>query len=972
MSARLITLAGLRLIRNDHEVALPVQRRARAALLVYLAVERDVSRGQVMSVFWPESSEERARHALSQALYELRQRLGEEWLLVQGDRIRVLGTLQIDAEEFERAVEANSDDAALRLYLAPFLAGVDNLPASKPFENWADARRAHYERLHRRACRAQIGSCLARGDTGAAIAAAREWLRLDPQQDEAQHKLIELLAASGQRTEAVQQYEVYERQLAVDDLEPLDETRTLIAGIRARASGGSTPPHLPAAADPAAAMANESGEGSLTAPDSGGRARLRARALPHVLAFSAFAALVVTGWFVASGNEPQETSLDADRILILPFRAVGMEATVAAIGDGVVDLLSAKLDGTTGLHAVDAHTTFAALRKWQKPATELPRDSALLFARRLGAGMLLSGSVVATPGSVTISADLIDVARARVRSRASVEGDLDSLTVLLDRLTTHVIGAELGESDESLANFTSTSPAAVHEYLRGRYAYTRSGFVAALAHFDRAMQLDSQFALAALHYVRADQYAHGAPESASRARRVACAARHRVGASEQLRLVAFARCPDVVHGVRDLLDLMERAAAAASGDPELWGILGDALFHAGRGLPNWEHRAMTAFERALAFDVPYPAEPLAHLIMLKANNRDTAAVRLLSNRLVTEDTAAYWGVEAIWLPAALRGDTATLQRLRRSRFAELIVANPGNLYTMATHAQNLGIRIEDAELAVRIMKERADSMGNGNAGHLAIALSSAATLDSNAGRPSRARNANVLSFRRTARSDLARAAHVFRALYWDGDPAIAEAMVPELTRFVRTPPGEDATAEEFMKPIAHCALGLWFLEHGDTLRAEAHISSLPVPSLDVPEPNGVCRETLSTMLAFLRNAPDRITQLERLDSLLQMNPSLTAYASRPRQLIAARLFERSGRPDRALAAVRRTPYENAIMLSSFRREQGRLAVLTGDTTGAIRAYRHYLALRYDPEPHLRPEVERIRGELARLERKRPR
>ncbi|MSR07183.1 MAG: hypothetical protein EXR93_08980 [Gemmatimonadetes bacterium] len=43
-----------------------------------------------------------------------------------------------------------------------------------------------------------------------------------------------------------------------------------------------------------------------------------------------------------------------------------------------------------------------------------------------------------------------------------------------------------------------------------------------------------------------------------------------------------------------------------------------------------------------------------------------------------------------------------------------------------------------------------------------------------------------------------------------------------------------------------------------------------------------------------------------------------------------------------------------------------LAALTGDTTGAVKAYSHYLALRYDPEPSIKPEVDRIRAELARL------
>ena len=55
-----------------------------------------------------------------------------------------------------------------------------------------------------------------------------------------------------------------------------------------------------------------------------------------------------------------------------------------------------------------------------------------------------------------------------------------------------------------------------------------------------------------------------------------------------------------------------------------------------------------------------------------------------------------------------------------------------------------------------------------------------------------------------------------------------------------------------------------------------------------------------------------------------------------------------------------------IFMSTFLRQEGRLSALTGDTVGAIRAYRHYLALRRDPEPALRPEVERVRAELTAL------
>ena len=48
------------------------------------------------------------------------------------------------------------------------------------------------------------------------------------------------------------------------------------------------------------------------------------------------------------------------------------------------------------------------------------------------------------------------------------------------------------------------------------------------------------------------------------------------------------------------------------------------------------------------------------------------------------------------------------------------------------------------------------------------------------------------------------------------------------------------------------------------------------------------------------------------------------------------------------------------------REMGRLAALAGDREAAVRAYRHYLAIRTDPDPALIPQRDSVRAELAAL------
>jgi hypothetical protein len=87
-------------------------------------------------------------------------------------------------------------------------------------------------------------------------------------------------------------------------------------------------------------------------------------------------------------------------------------------------------------------------------------------------------------------------------------------------------------------------------------------------------------------------------------------------------------------------------------------------------------------------------------------------------------------------------------------------------------------------------------------------------------------------------------------------------------------------------------------------------------------------------------------------------------------LLASRLHEDAGDFLGALGAVRKRPYIGAgtTLLASSLRSEGRLAALSGDRDGAMRAYRHYLALRLHPEARVAGQVSQVRAELLRLER----
>ena len=71
-------------------------------------------------------------------------------------------------------------------------------------------------------------------------------------------------------------------------------------------------------------------------------------------------------------------------------------------------------------------------------------------------------------------------------------------------------------------------------------------------------------------------------------------------------------------------------------------------------------------------------------------------------------------------------------------------------------------------------------------------------------------------------------------------------------------------------------------------------------------------------------------------------------------------------PERRAAARRGRWVEAPDMLSAYLREEARLSLAIGDTVGAIRALRHFVALSDMPEPARRAEVDSIGALLTRI------
>jgi DNA-binding SARP family transcriptional activator len=123
LAVRIITLGQVRVVVDGREKPALPQQRLRFALLVYLAVEGDAARESLLAMFWPDRDASKARHILSQNIYELRRALGDEAVVAEGDRLRIGDDVVVDACEFTAKMAAGDGADALALHGGPFLEG---------------------------------------------------------------------------------------------------------------------------------------------------------------------------------------------------------------------------------------------------------------------------------------------------------------------------------------------------------------------------------------------------------------------------------------------------------------------------------------------------------------------------------------------------------------------------------------------------------------------------------------------------------------------------------------------------------------------------------------------------------------------------------------------------------------------------------------------------------------------------------
>ena len=215
--------------------------RAQQRLLAYLAVmRRPVSRASVVQHLSEEPDEARGPSALRSSLWRLPRPNGIALVTSSGSHVALAPGVGVDLWDSERSAQHLHRPAPEgRPEQEPGLPADPADWSNDLLPGWADewllAERESYRQLRLHALERLSNSLRQAGEHTAALMAALTAVRTDPLRESAHRHVIAVHLAEGNAAEALRQYHVYRRLLALElGLPPSPSIRQLVAPLLGR------------------------------------------------------------------------------------------------------------------------------------------------------------------------------------------------------------------------------------------------------------------------------------------------------------------------------------------------------------------------------------------------------------------------------------------------------------------------------------------------------------------------------------------------------------------------------------------------------------------------------------------------------------------------------------------------------------------------------------------------------------------
>ncbi len=252
----IVTLGSLQ-ISLDEQALIGFESDKVRALLIYLAMMAHVPqrRAVLVGLLWPDFPEKVARHNLSQALFNLRQVIGDHQasspflqITRQDIQLSPIGNIEIDACSFQSMMAKCREhehialdqctecighmEQAIALYRGEFLTQFF-LPDCTEFEAWAEYQRQVLHQQALTALQSLVDFYKRNNNYETAVSYLQQQLQLNPWQEEAHRDLMCLFVHQGNRNAALAQYDICYQTLAKDlSIPPAPETTALYDRIK--------------------------------------------------------------------------------------------------------------------------------------------------------------------------------------------------------------------------------------------------------------------------------------------------------------------------------------------------------------------------------------------------------------------------------------------------------------------------------------------------------------------------------------------------------------------------------------------------------------------------------------------------------------------------------------------------------------------------------------------------------------------
>ena len=194
----------------------------------------------------------------------------------------------------------------------------------------------------------------------------------------------------------------------------------------------------------------------------------------------------------AQTNTTAQATLNTNRVVVLPFKVIGGAQDSADLGYGLVSTLTSKLQPLQSLVVIANESA----RKF-KDSDQSPNE----IGQALNVGTIVTGEIQTGGNKVQVNIRVIDANTAALGWGSTFTKSKDEFLDLQNEIATKLAselkgGLAAGEAQQ-LAQKATENPEAQAEYQAGRREWnkrTKAGFENAVKHFEKAIELDPNYA----------------------------------------------------------------------------------------------------------------------------------------------------------------------------------------------------------------------------------------------------------------------------------------------------------------------------------------------------------------------------------------------------------------------------------------------------------------------------------------------